>query len=485
MIQCFTLTLLFLLFLTAPCSATDYIYITKHGTGLLRVDMDGLSSTVVSGATSYAQGTSINADGSQVLIGTGEGTVMAQRFATSDLSLLASYPMQFSVYDLVCNTAQTRYYFADRSNDRIRVFDADFTLVTDISVASPTFLQMSPSRKLLFAFRDPGYDKLVSVIDTSTNAVVYTTADTNLDWNQNTVGFNNNETRYYIWRMNGARDTNTIEVHDATTHATLKVIDVPFIGVGNNAAVHVRAFAPAPDGRHIYIAGGRYSEEYCLFSCTPEKFNFVVLDTASDTIQYLKVVDDARFLFLSDDGNSLYIGTNTQIVKVNANDPTIVLSTFTLPTTFQTFSDASHRSSYTTSTANLTPMLQLLLLSGDGDIEFTSECDMDTGSGCNDLENLEGDIFAVRFGNGQYYIESFFSDPNGDVQSAYLNNPDGSSTTLTLGLYPSKPAEWWSNPNYYIGANPSFPQTWTGVITLKNGKKYKITKVVSNWEWAQ
>lgn len=470
---------------TSPCFAADYIYISKHNAGLLRIDMDTRTSATVSGASQYPYGSSFNRDGSELLLASWEGSIMAQRFATSNLELLQSYSHAFTVGDIEVNSDENRYYFSNWDGDKVRVFTGSNQLVSDITIAKPRFLQMSPSRRLLFAFCDPGYDDIVAVIDTETNTVVNTTGDTNLDWMQASVGFNNDESKYYIASENGARDTHSIAVYNSSTHKKIKDIDLTFLGVsGVNGSIHTRSFALGPNGRYLYMAGGQYSAEFCLFGCTPEKFNFIILDTATDTVQYLKVLDNARFLFLSADGQSLYAGSDTQVLEIDVDDPTNILNTFTIPAGFQTYEYANHFRSYTGANSNnLASIYQLLLLNDNNTID--AECDLGTGVGCDALDGLSGDMFAVRFSNGQYYLEAFITDANQAIESAYINLPGGDTSPLTYGLHSTKPNDWWTDPNIYLGTSPTFPQAWDGIIIMKNGNRYKISKTITDWEWAQ
>lgn len=354
--------ILFVILAAAPCGAADYIYISAHGAGLLRFDMDTGTSSTVSGASQYAYGSSFNPDGSQLLLASSEGTVMAQRFDTSDMSILATYAHEFTLDDIETNMDESRYYVSNWDGDKVRVFNSGLSLITDITVSRPRFLQMSPSRTLLFAFCDPDYDNLVSVIDTSTNTVVNTTDDTNLYWAQGSVGFNSDESKYYIGWMNGARTETSLLVYNASTHALIKEIPLTYLGIsGTQGSIHTRSFALGPNGRYLYMAGGQYGAEYCFFTCTPEVFNFIVLDTTTDDVQYYNVLDNARFLFLSADGQSLYVGSDTQILEVDVDSPTTVLNTYDIPDAFQTFAYASHYRDATVSsgTADLTSLLPL------------------------------------------------------------------------------------------------------------------------------
>ncbi|MGE4554133.1 MAG: hypothetical protein AB7D57_13565, partial [Desulfovibrionaceae bacterium] len=136
---------------------------------------------------------------------------------------------------------------------------------------------------------------------------------------------------------------------------------------------------------------------------------------------------------------------------------------------------------------NAQSAIQLLLLSNED--EYAGTCDLGTGSGCDALGLEDGDMFIVRFNKDvdEYYLESYITDPSELVASATVDKPSGGTVPMTYELY--RADEWFTNPNIYLGTDPTYaatlPQTFTGTVTMKDGKRYKIQKTISTWQWAE
>ncbi len=140
---------------------------------------------------------------------------------------------------------------------------------------------------------------------------------------------------------------------------------------------------------------------------------------------------------------------------------------------------------YRSSSAGLVAVNSLLLL-GE---EFDGTCDLGTGDGCDSLCVEGGDMFIVRFDNDpdQYWLEAEIDDAAEAVASATVDKPGGGTVSMTYEMY--RADEWFTDPNIYLGTDPSYPttlpQTFYGTVQCKDGSKYRVKKTISTWMWAE